>query len=50
MMQNYNINIRNGIHTVKVTLQQWDYVGHIIYKIGGNCYGRNVMEQDDCRN
>ncbi len=45
-MKNYDPNIYNGIHTVKVTLQQWGYVGHIIQKISGNCKGRDVLDFD----
>ena len=28
-MRKYNPNIYKGIHTVKITLQQWEYKGHI---------------------
>lgn len=45
-MKNYDPNITNGIHTVKITLQQWEYVGHIFKKIGGNCKGRNILDFD----
>lgn len=45
-MRNYDQNIKNGIHTVKITLQVNEYVGHIISKIKGNCRGRNVMDFD----
>lgn len=45
-MNNYDPNIYNGVHTVKITLQQWDFVGHIIQKISGNCKGRNVLDFD----
>ncbi len=45
-MKKYDPNIIKGIHTVKITLQQWDYVGHVIQKIGGNCKGRNVLGFD----
>lgn len=40
-MKSYNRNIRNGIHTVKITLQWFKYTGHIIYKVFGNAIGRN---------
>lgn len=46
MMKNYDPNITNGIHTVKITLQQWEYVGHIFKKIGGNCKGSNILDFD----
>ena len=45
-MKNYDPNIDNGIHTLRVTLQQWDYVGHITQKISGNCKGRNIIDFD----
>lgn len=45
-LENYNPNIYNGTHTVKITLQMRDYVGHIIYKINGNCRGRSVLDFD----
>lgn len=43
-MKNYNPNIENGVHTIRITLQQWDYVGHIIQKMYGNCMGRDVLD------
>lgn len=48
-MKNYNPNIENGVHTIRITLQQWDYVGHIIQKMYGDCKGRYVLsfEFDD---
>lgn len=45
-MKNYDPNITRGTHTVKVTLQQWGYVGHLIFKLGGNCKGRDVIDFD----
>lgn len=45
-MKSYNRNIRNGIHTVRITLQEWEYKGHIIYKVRGNAAGRNVLDFD----
>ena len=45
-MKNYDPNIYRGIHTVRVTIQQWGYVGHIIQKISGNCKGRDVLDFD----
>ncbi|HIY02717.1 MAG TPA: DUF5406 domain-containing protein [Candidatus Blautia faecipullorum] len=46
MMKKYDPNIKNGIHTVKITLQLFDYVGHIINKIGGNCKGKTILDYD----
>lgn len=41
---NYNPNVRNGIHKVKMTLQQWEYIGEIIFEVGGNCKGKSILE------
>ena len=30
-MKNYDPNIRWGIHTVKVSFQQWDYKGYVTF-------------------
>lgn len=43
-MKNYDPNITRGTHTVKITLQQWEYKGHIIKRIGGNCKGRAILD------
>lgn len=40
----YDPNIRFGTHTVRVTLQQWDYIGHVVTKIRGNCKGRSILD------
>lgn len=45
-MKNYDPNISFGVHTVRVTLQRWDYVGHIIQRIHGNCQGRSILGFD----
>lgn len=45
-MKNYDPNIINGVHTVKITLQLWNYKGHIINKVGGNCKGRMILDFD----
>lgn len=45
-MKEYNPNITNGTHTVRITLQIWDYIGHITQKIGGNCKGRDILGFD----
>lgn len=56
-MKNYDLNIRSGIHTVKITLQRGRYFGHIIEDIHGNCKGLDIIhffdfeeEAEDCRN
>ena len=43
-MKNYNPNIYEGMHTVKITLQQWEYKGHIICRIFGNFKRRNILD------
>ncbi len=45
-MKNYDPNIWNGVHTVRITIQQWEYVGHITYRTGGNCKGRDILDFD----
>lgn len=45
-MKNYDPNIYRGIHTVRVTIQQWGYLGHIIRKISGNCKGKDILDFD----
>lgn len=46
-MKNYDPNIRMGRHKIKITLQCWDYVGHVIHEIGGNCKGLNILMEAD---
>ncbi len=45
-MKSYNPNVCFGIHIVEITLQQWEYVGHITQEIHGNCKGREVIDFD----
>ncbi len=45
-MKSYDPNIQYGIHTIEITLQLWEYVGHITRKIGGNCKGIDVLDFD----
>lgn len=45
-IKNYNPNIHKGVHTIRVTIQRWDYVGHIIKKIYGNCKGKSILDFD----
>lgn len=50
-MKKYDIsdNFRSIVHTIRVTFQWQQYKGHIVYEIGGNCRGLNVMDLDfDC--
>ena len=39
-MENYDPNIQWGTHTIKVSFQQWDYKGFIVFEKGGNCKTR----------
>lgn len=39
-------NFRKRIHTVRVTFQTQNYIGHIAYKMGGNCKGLDIMGFD----
>lgn len=43
-MKSYNLDIESGVHTVKITLQNNGYVGHIIQKVSGNCKGRDMLD------
>lgn len=45
-MKNYDPNIAWGVHMIEVTLQQWGYVGHLIFKNTGNCRGKDVLDFD----
>lgn len=42
-MKNYDPNIFEGTHVIKVTLQQWQYKGHIWVEMGGNCKGLDLI-------
>lgn len=42
MIKNYDPNFI-GIHTIRVTIMAWDYVGHIAFEIGGNCKGASLL-------
>ena len=46
-MKEYNPNIHNGVHKVRITLQQWEYKGHIIYDMHGNCQGLDILNTAD---
>lgn len=39
-------NIRERIHTIRVTLQSGEYKGHIAYEVGGNCFGKTLLDWD----
>lgn len=44
MIASYDPNIAFGVHTIRFTLMQWNYVGHIAVKIQGNCKGAALLE------
>ncbi|NSV01877.1 DUF5406 family protein [Enterococcus faecalis] len=45
-MKNYDPNIFWGLHTIKVSFQQWDYKGHVTFVKSGNCKGLDVLGID----
>lgn len=45
-MRYYDPNIQDGTHTIRVTLQQMGYSGHIEQEIRGNCRGLAVLDFD----
>lgn len=46
MIKYYDPNMCNAIHTVRITLMQGDYVGHISRNIKGDCKGADLLEAD----
>lgn len=55
-MKKYDLNMRCGSQVVETIIQSGEYKGRIISIIGGNCYGRCVLdfdfgiEEDNVRN
>lgn len=47
-MKNYDNsdNFREKVHTVRVTFQSGKYKGHIAFKMGGNCRGKDLLDWD----
>lgn len=45
-MREYDPNFE-GVHKVRITLQQWEYKGHIVYEVGGNCKGLSILNTAD---
>lgn len=45
-IKSYDTSCSMGIHTVRITVQQGEYVGHITNKVRGICKGRDVMDFD----
>lgn len=35
------------VHTVRVTLMQEDYIGHVSYEVPGNCKGAHLLDPND---
>lgn len=46
MMKSYNPNSCYGTHTIEITLQSWEFFGHITQKITGNCKGKYILDFD----
>ena len=48
-MKEYNPTLcwcGKAVHTVRVTLMQEDYIGHVSYEVHGNCTGAAVLDVD----
>ena len=43
-MDKYKIGHGLGVHTCRITLMEREFVGHVIFKIGGNCRGKDILE------
>lgn len=43
MINFYDPNFQ-GVHVIRVTFMQWGFVGHIAFKIGGNCKGASLLD------
>ena len=43
-IESYDPDAENVVHTIRITLMQYDYTGHIAYNIGGNCKGASLLE------
>lgn len=42
-------NFRERTHTIRVTLQSGQYKGHIAFIMGGNCFGKTLLDwSPDC--
>ena len=46
-MKNYNTNITFGQHKAVITIQQFEYVGHIVFFANGNCKGKDIIDEAD---
>lgn len=45
-MKKYDLNMRGGSQVVETIIQSGEYKGRIISIIGGNCFGRDVLDFD----
>lgn len=43
-IESYDPNAENVVHTIRITLMQYDYTGHIAYNISGNCKGASLLD------
>ena len=43
MINFYDPNFQR-VHVVRVTFMQWGYIGHVAFKIGGNCKGAFLLD------
>ena len=43
-MDKYKIGHGLGVHTCRITLMEREFVGHVTFKIGGNCRGKDILE------
>ena len=45
-MNKYKIGHGLGVHTCRITLMEREFVGHVTFKLGGNCCGKDILEAD----
>ena len=43
-MLNYYKPEGSGVHTIRVTFMYKDYIGHIAFRVGGNCKGAMLLD------
>lgn len=43
-IESYDPDAENVVHTIRITLMQYDYTGHIAYNISGNCKGASLLD------
>lgn len=47
-IESYDPDMDYAVHTVRITLMQYDYTGHIAYNISGNCKGASLLDAQTC--